>query len=135
MVSQFKTAVVEFKDMYMLYPGTWLNDEIINFYMVLLMDRAANSSNSNAFPAIHCFNTFFCSTLREQGYDKVKRWTKKVDIFAKDLLLIPINQSYHWTLGVIDLKKKQVFVYDSLNGKHHTGVIQVIGKGIENKVL
>jgi Ulp1 family protease len=129
MVSQFKTAVVEFKDMYKLYPETWLNDEIINFYMVLLMDRAATNSNSNIFPAIHCFNTFFCSTLREQGYDKVKRWTKKVDIFAKDLLLIPINQSYHWTLGAIDLKKKQVSIYDSLNGKHHSGVIKVNEKG------
>jgi sentrin-specific protease 1 len=127
LVSQFKTAMVEFKDIYKLLPETWLNDEIINFYMALLMDRAATST-SDTLPSIHCFNTFFCSTLRDQGYDKVKRWTKKVDIFSKQLLLIPINRSYHWTLGVIDFHKKQVLVYDSLNGRHHGPTIEVIKK-------
>ncbi|KAI8328623.1 hypothetical protein BC941DRAFT_444516 [Chlamydoabsidia padenii] len=127
-VSQFKTAIVEFKDIYKLYPETWLNDEIINFYMVLLMDR---TNNKSSLPTIHCFNTFFCSTLRDQGYDKVKRWTKKVDIFSKDLLLVPINRSYHWTLGVVDLKNKQVAVYDSLNGKHHTPTINLLLKYLE----
>ncbi|ORZ09256.1 Senp1 mutant in complex with sumo-1 [Absidia repens] len=102
--------MVEFKDVNKLLPETWLNDEIINFYMVLLMDRAT-SSTSDSLPSVHCYNTFFCSTLRDQGYDKVKRWTKKVDIFSKRLLLIPINRSYHWTLGVIDLAKKQVLLF------------------------
>lgn len=42
-------------------------------------------------------------------------------MFEKDLLFIPINQSYHWILGVIDLKNKTVSVYDSLGGNHdHT---------------
>ena len=41
-----------------------------------------------------------------------------MDIFSKDLLFIPINQSYHWVLGAIDIKKKKVMVYDSLNGNH-----------------
>ncbi|ORX51294.1 cysteine proteinase, partial [Hesseltinella vesiculosa] len=117
-ISQFKTAVVEYKDIQKLLPETWLNDEIINFYMLLLMER---SNKSSAFPSIHCFNTFFCSTLRDQGYDKVRRWTKRVDIFSKDLVLIPINRSYHWTLGAVDMNKKQISVYDSLNGDHsHT---------------
>ncbi|KAI8099265.1 uncharacterized protein BX664DRAFT_320886 [Halteromyces radiatus] len=133
MVSQFKTAVVEFKDIYKLYPETWLNDEIINFYMVLLMDRANNNNHSTNvdLPSIHCFNTFFCSSLRDQGYDKVRRWTKKVDIFNKHLLLIPINKSYHWTLGVVDMKRKNVTIYDSLNGKHHGPTIKLIMNYLE----
>lgn len=37
------------------------------------------------------------------------------------MLFIPINQSYHWVLGVIDMKNKRVAVYDSLGGNHdHT---------------
>ncbi|CAO3600115.1 unnamed protein product [Absidia cylindrospora] len=130
LVSQFKTAMVEFKDVNKLLPETWLNDEIINFYMVLLMDRAT-SSRSDSLPSVHCYNTFFCSTLRDQGYDKVKRWTKKVDIFSKRLLLIPINRSYHWTLGVIDLAKKQVLVYDSLNGRHHGPTLKLFLQYLE----
>ncbi|CAO3650227.1 unnamed protein product [Mucor hiemalis] len=103
-VSQFKKVTVDYKDIYRLYPETWLNDEIVNFYFELLSERAATSQN---LPNIHCFNTFFCSTLRDQGFDKVKRWTKRIDIFAKDLIFIPINQSYHWVLGVIDMKTKK----------------------------
>ncbi|KAI7903909.1 uncharacterized protein BX663DRAFT_535929 [Cokeromyces recurvatus] len=114
-IAQIKNAVVEFKDIYRLYPETWLNDEIVNFYFELLAER---STKINGLPSIHCFSTFFFSTLQDQGYVRVKRWTKKVDIFAKDLLFIPINQSYHWVLGVIDMKNKKVLVYDSLGGDH-----------------
>ncbi|KAL7312151.1 hypothetical protein PS15m_007950 [Mucor circinelloides] len=117
-VSNFKKATVSFQDLYRLYPETWLNDEIVNFYFELLSDRAANSQD---LPSIHCFNTFFCSTLRDQGYAKVKRWTKRVDVFSKDILFVPINQSYHWVLGVMDMKEKTIAVYDSLGGNHdHT---------------
>jgi len=37
----------------------------------------------------------------EQGHKVVSRWTNKVDLFAKDYVLIPINYSYHWSLAVI----------------------------------
>ncbi|KAG1146077.1 hypothetical protein G6F37_004969 [Rhizopus arrhizus] len=113
-LSQVKNATVEYKDIYKLLPETWLNDEIINFYFELLSDRASKDSS---LPSIHCFNTFFCTTLREQGYAKVRRWTKRVDIFSKDILFVPINKSYHWVLGVIDMKNKRISIYDSLHGK------------------
>lgn len=74
-LSEYKNATVEYKDIYKLRPETWLNDEIINFYFALLADRA---NHDPSMPAIHCFSTFFCSTLREQGYAKVRRWTKRV---------------------------------------------------------
>jgi sentrin-specific protease 1 len=53
----------------------WLNDEIVNFYVNLLMER---SEKEEGWPKIHCFNTFFYPTLRDSGYQKVRRWTKKV---------------------------------------------------------
>jgi Ulp1 family protease len=56
--------------------GQWLNDEVINFYMQMIMARA--SQNPEKYPSVHCFNTFFFSTLDQQGYAKVRRWTKKV---------------------------------------------------------
>ncbi|KAI7862089.1 Senp1 mutant in complex with sumo-1 [Spinellus fusiger] len=111
-----KTAVVEYKDIYKLHPEVWLNDEIINFYMEMLSDRS--KENTGVLPDIHCFNTFFYSTIRESGYSKVKRWTKRVDIFAKDLVFVPINQSLHWVLAVFDMKRTLVRVYDSLGGGH-----------------
>ncbi|KAI8144955.1 Sentrin-specific protease 2 [Fennellomyces sp. T-0311] len=101
-----------------LKPGVWLNDEIINFYMELIAIRSQSENSEKKLPAVHCYSTFFCSTLREKGYSKVRRWTKRVDVFSKDLLFVPINYAYHWTLGMIDMKQKTIQVYDSLNGAH-----------------
>lgn len=40
----------------------------------------------------------------------------QVDIFAKDLILFPINVGgVHWTCGAIDLKRKTIEYYDSMN--------------------
>ncbi|KAL0078941.1 hypothetical protein J3Q64DRAFT_1809071 [Phycomyces blakesleeanus] len=112
--------MVSFNDIYKLEPQVWLNDEIINFYMEMLSDRS--KANPKEYLDIHCFNTFFFSTLSESGYQKVRRWTKRIDIFSKDLVFAPINQSLHWTLGVIDIKNKKVYVYDSLGGAHQRGL-------------
>ena len=76
-LSQFKKVTVDYKDIYRLEPETWLNDEVVNFYFELLLDRATNKKDENLLD-IYCFNTFFCSTLRESGFNKVKRWTKRV---------------------------------------------------------
>ncbi|KAI8876591.1 cysteine proteinase, partial [Backusella circina FSU 941] len=43
-----------------------------------------------------------------------------LDFFTKDILLVPINESYYWVLGVIDMKKKCICVYDSLGESHPT---------------
>lgn len=74
---------------------------------------------------VHCFNSFFYSKLSEKpskwgetrlaltarksaptgslwpAYDAVKRWTRKVDIFKKRFIIVPVNESYHWYLAVI----------------------------------
>lgn len=70
--------------------------QIINFYMNLLMER----SKEKGLPAVHAFNTFFFTKLKTAGYQAVKRWTKKVDIFSVDLLLVPIHLGVHWCLAV-----------------------------------
>ncbi|PKK16440.1 sentrin-specific protease 1-like, partial [Columba livia] len=83
------------KDIQTLNNLNWLNDEIINFYMNLLMER----SKEKGLPAVHAFNTFFFTKLKTAGYQAVKRWTKKVDIFSVDLLLVPIHLGVHWCLA------------------------------------
>ena len=41
------------------------------------------------------------STAIEKRHARVKSWTKKVDIFEKDFLIIPINERSHWFLAII----------------------------------
>ncbi|PKK17868.1 SUMO1/sentrin specific peptidase 1, partial [Columba livia] len=100
------------KDIQTLNNLNWLNDEIINFYMNLLMER----SKEKGLPAVHAFNTFFFTKLKTAGYQAVKRWTKKVDIFSVDLLLVPIHLGVHWCLAVVDFRKKSITYYDSMGG-------------------
>ncbi|XP_071656123.1 sentrin-specific protease 1 isoform X2 [Patagioenas fasciata] len=100
------------KDIQTLNNLNWLNDEIINFYMNLLMER----SKEKGLPTVHAFNTFFFTKLKTAGYQAVKRWTKKVDIFSVDLLLVPIHLGVHWCLAVVDFRKKTITYYDSMGG-------------------
>ncbi|XP_029423304.1 sentrin-specific protease 1 isoform X3 [Nannospalax galili] len=100
------------KDIQTLNHLNWLNDEIINFYMNMLMER----SKEKGFPSVHAFNTFFFTKLKTAGYQAVKRWTKKVDIFSADILLVPIHLGVHWCLAVVDFRKKSITYYDSMGG-------------------
>jgi Ulp1 family protease len=106
-----------------LRPRTWLNDEIINFYMCLLMERDEKLSDESVNAVrrtSHYFNSFFmCKLLTECGYNygAVKRWSKKFDVFEKDKIFIPINiLNTHWTLGVVYVQKKEIAYYDSMSG-------------------
>ncbi|KAJ3409467.1 SUMO1 sentrin specific peptidase 1 [Chytridiales sp. JEL 0842] len=95
--------------------GQWLNDELINFYGQLLMER---SKTGEKYPRIHFFNTFFLAILKKSGYNSVRRWTKKTDLFAMDIVIVPVHLSMHWCCGAINFKKKRFEYYDSLHGNN-----------------
>lgn len=78
-----------------------------------------NSSSAFGYPKIHCFTTFFYSTLRDKGYPSVQRWTRKAKVFEMDRLLIPIHLGNHWCMGGIDFATKTVLYFDSLLGSSH----------------
>ncbi|XP_051006708.1 sentrin-specific protease 2 isoform X7 [Acomys russatus] len=93
----------------------WLNDEVINFYMNLLVER----SRKQGYPALHAFSTFFYPKLKAGGYHAVKRWTKGVNLFEQELVLVPIHRKVHWSLVVMDLRKKCLKYLDSMGQKGH----------------
>ena len=49
--------------------------QVINFYMKLIGER---HSKDSSLPRVHCHNTFFYEKLTDNGFDKVKRWTRRV---------------------------------------------------------
>lgn len=91
------------EDMLTLSGLKWLNDEVINFYMNLLIQR----SKSDNLPNVYAMNTFFYPKILSGGQVSVQSWTKNVDIFSKDLLLIPIHLGLHWCIAIIDFRKKK----------------------------
>lgn len=105
------------RDLKTLRSPNWLNDEVINFYFELLSQRSKGNLN---YPRIHIFNTFFYPKLKSNGYESIKRWTRKVDIFSFDMILIPIHLGIHWCCAEINMKEKAIRYYDSLHNSNKT---------------
>ena len=93
----------------------YLNDVIIDFYLKYLhLDLAPEQKNNT-----HIFSSFFYKRLttmtsrQRQNKDDVKltaaqkrharvaSWTKNVNLFEKDFIIIPINEQSHWFLAII----------------------------------
>ncbi|XP_068811265.1 sentrin-specific protease 2 isoform X2 [Struthio camelus] len=112
MSSAFKLKVTR-EDIHTLRNLHWLNDEIINFYLNLLVER----NKKEGYPALHAFSTFFYPKLISGGYKAVRRWTRGVDLFKQDLILVPIHLRVHWALAVIDVRRKTIKYFDSVGQK------------------
>lgn len=46
-------------------------------------------------------NFFFFSSVQIRRHSQVKTWTRHVDIFSKDFIIIPVNQNVHWFLAIV----------------------------------
>lgn len=100
------------RDMLTLDGLNWLNDEVINFYMSMIIERGKKSE----WPAVYTMNTFFYPKLLKDGHSSLRRWTRKVDIFAHDFIAVPIHLGMHWCMAIINLKQKVIRYYDSMGG-------------------
>lgn len=103
------------KDVQTLWGLNWLNDEVINFYMSLICERSKKNVENLK---VHAFTTFFYPKLVKDGYATLRRWTRKIDVFGFDLILVPIHLGLHWTLAVIDFECREIRYYDSMNGNN-----------------
>ncbi|KAL5535201.1 hypothetical protein ACEPAF_3295 [Sanghuangporus sanghuang] len=120
-VSKAGREQVSDADLARLMPGQWLNDEIINFYGQLIVDRAAEAeaakeNEKGKLWNVHYFSTFFWPKL-QSGYEKgrLAKWTKKVDIFSKDIVIMAVNHgNAHWTSAAIDFRRKRIISHDSM---------------------
>ncbi|GAA93447.1 hypothetical protein E5Q_00088 [Mixia osmundae IAM 14324] len=118
-------AEVADRDIAKLRPGQWLNDEVINFYGVLVTERskkceaAGKTGPGKPFRRTHVFSTFFFAKLQSHQYEGVRRWTKKIDLWQKDIIICPINLgNAHWTCGAINMAQHRFEYYDSMGMKN-----------------
>ncbi|XP_042338257.1 uncharacterized protein LOC121939248, partial [Plectropomus leopardus] len=93
------------EDLACLRGGEFLNDVIIDFYLKFLLLEGVGGSVPERS---HVFSSFFYKQLsrrraageddapsvpdRHVRHQRVKTWTRQVDIFAKDFLFVPVNQ-------------------------------------------
>ncbi|NWI96168.1 SENP5 protease, partial [Pitta sordida] len=115
----YNKHMLDMDDLATLEGQNWLNDQIINMYGELVMDAVPEK--------VHFFNSFFHRQLVTKGYNGVKRWTKKVDLFKKTLLLIPIHLEVHWSLITVNIPSRIISFYDS-QGIHFKFCVENIRK-------
>lgn len=118
------------KDIHTLAGLNWLNDEVINFYMNLLIARGSQDKFLN----VHAMNTFFYPKLLSGGHSSLKRWTRKIDIFAQDIIVVPIHLGVHWCMSIIDFRDKSIRYYDSMGGQN-SKCLTALRKYLEDESL
>ncbi|KAL9687369.1 hypothetical protein QQ045_031769 [Rhodiola kirilowii] len=137
------------RDIDLLQPETFINDTIIDFYVKYLKDRL-EPEKAHRF---HFFNSFFFRKLADiershfdasegrTSFLRVRKWTRKVNLFEKDYIFIPVNSNLHWSLLVIcnpgEIAK---FEDNNVNGKRkvpcilHMDSIKGSHTGLKNHV-
>ena len=104
-----------------LQPGRWLSDEVVNFYMLLLQDRARwiCTSSLTHIPPSHYFNSFFMCKLREgdtYSYARVRKWSKRISTFNLNKIYMPIfrEAERHWGMLVVLVQNREIHYHDSM---------------------
>lgn len=102
----------------------WLNDEIINAYLKLLVQREQEKRGYNkaskAAPPVHAFPSQWHETVKKANSCKaISRWTKRAllggpQLLGASLVLFPICDGSHWTLLAIFPQERKIEYLDSL---------------------
>ncbi|KAL1886093.1 hypothetical protein Plec18167_000019 [Paecilomyces lecythidis] len=102
-----KKAEVDVHDLERLRDGEFLNDNLVGFYLRFLEHHLERTSPETA-KKIYFFNSYFFETLtnlprgkRGINYEGVQKWTRNIDIFSHDYVIVPINESAHWYVAII----------------------------------
>ena len=101
-------------DLACLDEGTYLNDIIIDFYLKFICETVMTKEQKEK---TYIFNSYFYKRLTQKASNKtdpaqihaqVKKWTRNVDIFDKDYVIIPINEHSHWYLAIVCFHGQQL---------------------------
>lgn len=101
-----RSATVPFEDLDRLDEDEFLNDNLISFFMQYL-ETFMEKNRPDLYKRTYFFNTYFFERLtknmkgREINFDAVSRWTKAIDIFNRDFVVVPVNENLHWYLAII----------------------------------
>jgi sentrin-specific protease 7 len=101
----YSRTTVNKDDVLRLDEGSFLNDNLIGFYLKYLHDTL-EKENPEVARRIYFQNTYFYTKLRQGkgrsiNYDGVKTWTSKIDLLSYDYIVVPVNENSHWWVAII----------------------------------
>jgi hypothetical protein len=105
-------------------PKAWLNDNIVNEYLGLLMAEVKKEAGfehkrGGPAPPLHSFSSFWYPTLTDRP-KTIDRWAARFQLAKKqyldaDLILYPICDIGHWRLLAVKPKDRTIEYLDSLS--------------------
>ncbi|ETI24624.1 hypothetical protein G647_03993 [Cladophialophora carrionii CBS 160.54] len=102
-----RAAIVHFDDLARLDHDGFLNDNLILFFMRYL-ETHMERNNPEVYKRMHFFNTYFYEALTKTpnakktlNYEAVSRWTKNINLFSRDFVVVPVNENLHWYVAII----------------------------------
>ncbi|KAJ6022182.1 Peptidase C48 SUMO/Sentrin/Ubl1 [Penicillium herquei] len=102
-----KRAEVSTEDRERLREDEFLNDNLIAFYLRFLQDHLERTNEEFA-KRVYFFNSYFFETLKNSpsgsidiNYSGVEKWTRNINLFEYDYIIVPINENAHWYVAII----------------------------------
>lgn len=98
-------VIVDVDDIPRLDDGEFLNDNLVQFW-IRYLEYWLEKDEPVLRDRIHFMSSFFYAKLTQDGkggidYDKVKRWTRTVNVFEKDYIIVPVCAALHWYVMII----------------------------------
>jgi len=95
------STIINGTDVNTLFPGEWLNDTIVNFWMRWISAPRSPDVDDLA-SKVHVFSSHFLSRILLDGYSSsLKRWVRNINIFDKSLLIFPFFAASHWSIVTV----------------------------------
>ena len=105
-----------------LGPGVYLNDEIINYIIILEKQYDHTCFLTNQRNKSYIFPSYFMTKLLEEDgeytYEKVRTWSNAChngNLFCLEYIYFVVNiGNWHWTLVVVHIPTKLIRYYNSM---------------------
>ncbi|XP_062184466.1 uncharacterized protein LOC133888296 [Phragmites australis] len=132
----------------LIQPSAFLNDEVINAYICLL--RAQEHLQRRSGGTVYLETTYVSTLLKRDGdnnirmddlyaaHDTIENSTieRRVERYLDhDMVFIPINiKGIHWYLAVIDARKSEIHVLDSMGPVYDREDLSTTLNGLQRQI-
>ena len=100
--SKYGNVQVDSDNLMNLEHGYLIDDNLVDF---VLFHKAEEKSTDTTFPAntLFIFSACFYKKLTAFNPNRIRNWTKGVNIFQKDFVVMPVCTGSHWILIILKM--------------------------------
>ena len=113
--------------------SAWLINNVCSFYLKLL-GEASTRDTTGRLPRVWSFTTDLVDTLLSSTPNNTAKFTWGLDIWAWEVVFVPVLVRAHYTLVVFRPRSGELFYLDSL-GKYDVQVVAAVASFLDGEHL